>query len=315
MIFTKSLRVISLLVRRSIRYPSPGGRKRAFLALFLLTTLACESRAPATGVIMAVDDAGDTVRLARPASRVVSLVPATTEILFAIGAGPAMVGRTRWCDYPAAAAAVTDVGDGINPNLEAVAAQKPDLVVMYRSGSNAGPADQFRKLGIPTVQLSVDRLADVSRIAAFLGLLTGHQREADSVSRTLEAGLAAVSVAPDSTALRILIVAWDQPPMVIGAGSFLSELVERAGALNVFRDIAAPSAQISLEAVVGRNPDALLVSSDGPPALASRPEWRVIPAVRQQHFIHVQSSAFNRPSPRAPEAIRELAAKFRSLPR
>ena len=101
--------------------------------------------------------------------------------------------------------------------------------------------------------------------------------------------------------------------MAIGAGSFLSEMVTRAGGVNIFQDLSAPSAQISIEAVVERNPDALLVSIDGPPAIASRPEWRTVPAVREQHFIHVTSSAFSRPSPRAPDAILELAARFKEL--
>ena len=284
-------------------------------ALLLFSAAACQNDARLSGSLVVVDDAGDTVRLAEPAKRVVSLVPATTEILFAIGAGPVMVGRTRWDDYPAEAAAVTDVGDGINPNLGAILGQRPDLVVMYHSGANAGAADRLRQLGIPTARLSVDRLADVSRIARMLGRLTGHPAEADSVARTLESGLAAVSVPSDSAAPRILIVAWDQPPMAIGRGSFLSELVERAGGRNLFDDLKTPSAQISIEAVVDRNPDALLVSSDGPPALASRPEWQVVPAVRENRFIHVTSSAFSRPSPRAPEAIAELRQKLKGLPR
>jgi ABC-type Fe3+-hydroxamate transport system substrate-binding protein len=275
--------------------------------LLLLSAAACQKDSgTATGTIVEVDDAGDTVRLAAPASRVVSLVPATTEILFAIGAGPSMVGRTRWDDYPAEASRVPDVGDGINPNTEAILAQRPELVVMSLSGSNAGAAERLRRLGVPTVQLRVDRLADVSRIARLLGRLTGRKTQGDSVAQATEAGLARVSLPRDSAGPRILIVAWDQPPMAIGGGSFLSELVERAGAVNLFGDLAAPSAQVSIEAIVARNPDALLVSSDGPPAIASRPEWRVVPAVRGHRFIHVTSSAFSRPSPRAAEAIEEL---------
>jgi iron complex transport system substrate-binding protein len=103
--------------------------------------------------------------------------------------------------------------------------------------------------------------------------------------------------------------------MAIGGGSFLSELVERAGAVNLFGDLAVPSAQVSIEAIVSRNPDALLVSSDGPPAIASRPEWRVVPAVRANRFIHVTSSAFSRPSPRAAEAIEELKQKVAAFRR
>jgi ABC-type Fe3+-hydroxamate transport system substrate-binding protein len=284
----------------------------------LLAVGACSGQGDqrtSPGSLIAVDDAGDTVRLAVPASHVVSLMPATTEILFAIGDGPKVVGRTRWCDYPAEAQAVPSVGDVINPNLEAIVAVHPDLVVMYRSGSNAAAASRLRQMGIPTLQVTVDRLADVARVGRLLGQLTGREREADSVGRKLDADLASLVAPTDSTAPRVLIVAWDQPPIAIGAGSFLSELVARAGGINVFNDLSAPSAQVSLEAIVQRNPDVLLVSSDGPPSLASRPEWQVIPAVRAGRFVHVASSAFNRPSPRAPEAIRELREKLRAVPR
>ena len=226
-----------------------------------------------------------------------------------------MVGRTRWDDYPAEASQVPDVGDGINPNIEAIVGQRPDLVVMYLSGSNAGAAERLRQLGIPTVQLTVDRLSDVGRIARLLGDLTGRRPQGDSVANATEQEISRASVPPDSSGPRILIVAWDQPPMAIGGGSFLSELVERAGAVNLFGDLAAPSAQVSIEAIVARNPDALLVSSDGPPAIASRPEWRVVPAVRENRFIHVTSSAFSRPSPRAADAIAELKRKLVELPR
>ncbi len=297
-----------------------GGIRRAsaWLPVLLALTAAaasCGRERASSGSLVAVDDAGDTVRLASPATRIVSLIPATTEILFAIGAGPHVVGRTKWCDYPAVAAAVTSVGDGINPNLEAILGARPDLVVMYRSGSNAGAALRLRQAGVPTLQLTVDRLTDVARVGHLLGILTGRERQADSMGRALDSALVTGTRHPDSTSPRILIVAWDQPPIAIGAGSFLSELVERAGGINVFEDLKEPSAQVSLEAIVQRDPDALLVSSDGPPALASRPEWQVVPAVRAGHFIHVASSAFNRPSPRAPEAIRELQEKLRSLPR
>ncbi|MEP7326530.1 MAG: helical backbone metal receptor [Gemmatimonadota bacterium] len=278
----------------------------------LLLLAACTRVGANSGSLVVVDDAGDTVRLAHPAHRVVSLIPATTEILFAIGDGPVVVGRTHWCDYPAEAAQVTDVGDGISPNLEAVLAQKPDLVVMYRSGSNAAAAAQLRKLGVPALQFSVDRLVDVPRVARALGSVTNRQASADSLTAVFIRRLNEVSVT-DSSPPRILIVSWDQPPMAIGAGSFLSEMVTRAGGSNIFQDLKAPSAQVSIEAIVERNPDALLVSSDGPPSIASRPEWRTVPAVREQRFIHVTSSAFSRPSPRAPEAIQELVARFREL--
>ena len=99
--------------------------------------------------------------------------------------------------------------------------------------------------------------------------------------------------------------------MTIGHGSFLSEIVERAGGKNLFGDLAASAGVISVEAVVDRNPDLVLVTSDNEPAIARRPEWQTVAAVRARRFVKVTNSAFNRPSPRMPEAIAELADRLR----
>jgi ABC-type Fe3+-hydroxamate transport system substrate-binding protein len=103
--------------------------------------------------------------------------------------------------------------------------------------------------------------------------------------------------------------------MTIGRGSFLSEIVERAGGRNLFGDLAASAGVISVEAVVDRKPDLVLVTSDNEPAFARRPEWQTVPAVRLRRFVRVNNSAFNRPSPRMPEAVAELAARLREAVR
>ena len=258
-----------------------------------------------------VDDAGDTVRLARPARRVVSLIPATTELLFAIGAGPAVVGRTQWCDYPAAAAAVPNLGDGINPNVEAVLASRPDLVLLYNSAQNAAIAGRLRSLGIAAVRLNTDALRDVDRVGRILGRLTGHLAGADSVAAAFDSALAHATVAPTRGRPKVLLLVWEQPPMTIGRGSFLDELVERAGGTNLFRDVTASAGTVSIEAVTARDPDLILTSAAGPSSFARRPEWQAVRAVRERRFLPVTGSEFERPSPRAPAAIRELARQLR----
>jgi ABC-type Fe3+-hydroxamate transport system substrate-binding protein len=287
-------------------------RSTVFSAAVLV---ACASPQTSAGRIHVVDDAGDTVRLAEPARRVVSLIPATTELLFAIGAGPLLVGRTAWCDYPAAAAQVPNLGDGIRPNLEAIVAQHPDLVVLYRSAQNSEAAAGLRALNIPVIQMSVDRLSDVDRVAAILGRLTGRVFSADSMASVFDTALARVTVNSDSASRpKVLILVWDNPPMTVGAGSFLSELVERAGGRNLFADVQASSAQVSIEAVVSRDPDLVFVTGEGTPAFAERPEWRPVRAIREKRFVRVTNSAFNRPSPRAPEAILQLSSLLRRGP-
>ena len=103
--------------------------------------------------------------------------------------------------------------------------------------------------------------------------------------------------------------------MTIGRGSFLSELVERAGARTLFADVTTSSGVVSIEAVAARDPDLIFTSTEGPSTFASRPEWQAVAAVRRRRFLRVTGSEFERPSPRSPAAIRQLARKIRELER
>jgi iron complex transport system substrate-binding protein len=278
-----------------------------------LALLACGRPASgARGTVVVVDDAGDSVSVRAPVSRVVSLSPATTELLFAIGAGASVVGRTQWCDYPPEALRVTDLGPGINPNLEAILSVKPDLVVLYNSAQHAAVAARLRELGIPAIRVNTDALADVGRVGRLLGRLTGHAPGADSMSAAFDSALAATTAAGHRERRpRVLILVWEQPPMTLGRGSFLSELVERAGGDNLFGDVASSSAPVSIEAVSARDPDLILTAASGPASIADRPEWQVVRAVRERRFLRISGTEYDRPGPRSPGAIRALAARLR----
>jgi ABC-type Fe3+-hydroxamate transport system substrate-binding protein len=277
--------------------------------------IACRSGAVAPEGPVLIDDAGDTVRLAAAATRVVSLSPATTELIFALGAGDRVVGRTRWCDYPAAALAVPSVGDGLPPNIEAVLARRPDLVLLYKSPQNAEALSQLRAAGIAAAQFTIDHLGDVSRLARLLGPVLARTTGGDSLAAAFDSAIAAIGrdtltlVGPRPS---VLLLAWDQPPIAIGRGSFQSEILALAGGRNLFEDLLAPSAPVSIEAIASRNPDLILVGDTGAPRFAERPEWRAIDAVRRRRFIQLATPAFGRPSPRAPQVIAELRALLES---
>jgi iron complex transport system substrate-binding protein len=282
---------------------------RALRTFLLLLGFACrQPQPPIPGEL--TDDTGTRTALAAPPRRVVSLIPATTELLFALGAGDRLVGRTSWCDYPAEAARIPDLGNGIEPNVEAVVAARPELVLLYKSGANRGAAERLRALGLPTLELATDRIADIGRITRLLGRALDLREAAESLVARTEDDLAAATRPPVPPSVRpsVFILVWDRPAMTLGRGSFLSEILERAGARNLFEDLPSSSAQVSIEAVASRDPDYILVSGTGEPAIASRPEWRVVRAVRERRFLRVQGSEFNRPSPRVGLAVRELAA-------
>ncbi len=259
------------------------------------------------------DDASRRVTLAAPARRVVSLLPSFTEILFAIGAGDRLVGRTTWCDYPPEALAVPSVGDGMPPSVEAVAARHPDLVVLYRSGPNVAAAEQLERLGIRTVLFDLNLLDQLGPAARRLGVLTGQGKRADSLAGVMDS-LATQPPAPSTQSLAFIV--WDNPPIVIGAGSYLDRLAALAGARNVFHDVGSPSAQVSIETIAARDPDfvAVLTDSAVPPRYATRPEWRVVRAVRTARFLFLPGQLFGRPGPRAAVAIRELRRRLEAAP-
>lgn len=287
---------------------------RAYPVLLALVA-ACSSR-PAPHAINISDDWGRPVALAAPATRIVSLSPATTEILFALGLGPRVVGRTRFCDWPPAARAVPDVGNGIEPSVEAVAARRPDLVLLYASAANRAAADRLAALGIATAVLKLDLASDVRRAARTIAQLAGVPAVAESLVAAFDSSLRAVAARSASVPgrrLRLYVDAWASPPMTVGRGSYLSEVIRAAGAENLFDDVGASSATVSLEAIVARDPDAVLVlalDTLHEPSLGGRPGWSAVRAVREGRVLVVDANLYDRPSPRMGVAAADLAARL-----
>jgi len=195
------------------------------------------------------------------------------------------------------------------PNIEAVMARRPDLVVLYNAGPNVTAAKQLERAGIQTVLIDLNRLEDLGPAARTLGRLTGRQEQAESLAIVLDS--LACRPPPPST-ISLAFIVWDNPPIVIGHGSYLDQLAAQAGARNVFGDIAAPSAQVSLETIVARDPQwiAVLTDSAAMPAFSRRREWRAVRAVREGHFLLLPGSLFGRPGPRSGEAIAQLRARL-----
>ena len=254
------------------------------------------------------DDFGDTLTLRAAPRRIVSLNPPTTELLFAIGAGPRLVGRTTFDRWPPQALALPDLGNGLRPNVESVLAAKPDLVVLYGSDDNRDAARRLRAAGVATASYRVDRIADFERVTSALGALTGDSLAAratvDSVRATVARVRAATATLPRPTVFWPL---YDQPLLATGGGSFLNELIEVAGGRNVYAFLPEPSPRITVEDLLGRDPDIILVSPDSRARYLADPRWRALRAVREGRVISVDTTLVFRPGPRLGEAARSLA--------
>ena len=257
------------------------------------------------------DDYGRVVRLAAPPRRIVSLSPATTELLFALGAGDRVVGRTQYDLWPDSARLVPSVGAGMQPNLEAVLGRKPDLVVMYASGSDRGAADRLTTAGVATAAFRMDRIADFARVTILLGRLIGDTVRArtvvDSVTGTLDRVRHATQSLPRPS---VFLHAWEKPLMTLGGGSFVSELVTVAGGRNIYDSIPAPSPVVTLEDVLRRNPDIILVTPIERDHLLQSERWRALPAVRNGRVLAYDTNLVARPSVKLGEAAVSLARLF-----
>jgi iron complex transport system substrate-binding protein len=257
-----------------------------------------------------VDDFGDTIHagtISAPA-RIASLNPATTELLFALGAGPRLVARTTWDVWPGAARAVTDVGPGLRPNVEAVLARHPDLVVLYASAENRVAAEQLRNAGVAVIALRTDKLSDFARTSLELGRAVGESASAALVVDTMQRTLARVR---DATAHlehpTVFWHVWDSPIYTIGAGSFLDELLTIAGGTNIYADRKEASPQVSLEDIIHRDPRFILAGTSGKSSLTREPLWQGVRAVREGRVLVIDTNLVGRPSVRAGEAAVSIA--------
>jgi iron complex transport system substrate-binding protein len=280
--------------------------RRSSLLSLALAVLACgDSRGSSLG---GRDDFGDSVRVGAPPTRIVSLNPATTEILFTLGAGSRLVGRTKYDSWPDSAKLIPPLGDGIQPNVEAVLAAHPDLVILYASQDNRPAAARFRAAGVNTLSLKVDHISDFRRTVQLLGAILRDSLRAktvvDSVYRTLDSVRAATAKLTRPTVFWHI---WDAPVITIGSGSFMNELVDIAGGKNVYGDIPGPSAQVSLEDISRRNPDFILAGPIGKSQIASDSRWRIVRAARDNKIFVVDTLLVARPSVRLGEAAVSLA--------
>jgi ABC-type Fe3+-hydroxamate transport system substrate-binding protein len=288
----------------------PVLRIASLVVATLITLAACapEQAKPRT---VLTDDFGDTVVVRGTPRRIVSLSPATTEIAFALGAGDRLVGRTSWDLYPPEARAVPDLGSGIRPNVEAVLGARPDLVLLYASIDNRPAATRLRAAGINTLSLKIDRIADFHRAVRLIGLLVGDSAKgatvSDSVARTLARVERATAALPKPTVFWHI---WDAPLITIARGSYMNELIEIAGARNVYGDMAAASPTVGIEDVLQRNPRYIITGPEGAVKIKSDPRWSAAPAVKEGRVIVVDTALVGRPAPRLGEAAVSLARLF-----
>lgn len=250
------------------------------------------------------DSVGARITLHGTPRRVVSLAPSLTEDIFTVGGGAQLVGDTTYCVHPAAARTKVKVGSMLQPSAEIIVRLHPDLVLATQDGDSAVSIARLKQLGIPVYTFGPSNsYAAIRQNFLTMGAMLGHAVTAQAEMRALDAQLANIrQKLAERPAPRVFLQ--------LGAGSlytanrqtFLNDLLQAAGAVNIMANLPVRYPQVAREAVIAANPDAILVTLDASPAMSARAaaDWSrfgQMRAVQQRRIFAVNADLFNLPTP------------------
>lgn len=283
----------------------------SLLLVALLTLLAC--------------DATEAPQAGAPAvySRIVTLAPNLTELVFAAGAGEYLVGVSAYSDYPPEVAELPVIGDAFTIDQERLALLKPDLLLAWQSGTPAHIVDELRQTGYVVETIRTQKLGDISAAMLRIGGLTGRQYHAMGAADEFDAGLKLLERQhAGSERIRVFYQVSKRPLYTVSDGHFVSELITLCGGDNVFADLGELAPGIDVEAVIDRDPEVMLAATDaGADAFSEWDRWPNVASSRYGNRFLVPADEISRPTPRvltagaaicdALQSAREQRASFR----
>lgn len=253
------------------------------------------------------DDRGVTVTLPQSPQRIVSLLPSLTETVCELGECKRLVGVDRYSNYPAMVRSLPQVGGGIDPNVEAVVALRPDVVLMATSSRGV---QRLEALGLKVLALEPRSAADVQRVMGKIGQVL-EVADAQRVWRVIDAGVSAAAQSLPAAAKNTRVYfEVNRGPYAAGTSSFIGETLLRLGVKNIITPELGPFPKINPEYVVRANPDLIMIGARSAQGLAQRPGWSGMRALREGRlcvFTPEQSDVLVRPGPRMAEAARLMA--------
>ncbi len=258
------------------------------------------------------DDTGQTVVLASPARRVVSLAPHVTELLFAAGAGNAVVGTVDYSDYPEAAKGIPRVGGGAGLDIEAIVASRPDLIIAWQTGNPSWQVERLARIGFPVFVTEPRRIDDVADLLKRFGQLTGTENAAGMAAeefRRHEAQLRSRYLGRSTVPVFYQIL--DNSLLTVNGRHLISDVIQLCGGKNVFADIPGLTPHIDVESVLQKNPQAILASGYEALWPEWRDRWRTWPglsAVEHDNLFFIPPDLIHRHSPRILEGAERVCA-------
>lgn len=292
---------------------SPARPRRTW-CLALALALLFSAGTAAQAAVSITDDTGREIALERPAVRVIALYGALNEILDGLGRAEVIVARTNADATPARIAKLPVIGTHMRPNIEAVLAQKPDLVLQLAGRKEASlPVDALIKRGVRVAVFRAGSFTELFGVIRRVGVLTGSEAQAEAMVRGMEARLSALDAKIAATQARPRVLFEVRSPNMLAAGraGIVAELIRRAGGVNCVDD-KAKFARLSEEEIVRLAPEAYLIQrgpmNPAPLPLSKRPRLRAIPAAASGRAWFVDERKYSRPGPQSIDAAEELAA-------
>ena len=252
--------------------------------------------------VSAVDDSGNTITLAAPAQRIVSLAPHATELLFAAGAGGKLVGVSEYSDFPVAAKDLPSVGGSGQLDLERIVSLKPDLIIAWTSGNRARQITRLRQLGFAVFESEPRNFemiaSSLERLGALVGTDEGKSRAAQFRQHLLTLQQQYAGRAPVTVFYQI----WSAPLMTLNDAHIVAQVIKLCGGVNVFGQLKPLVPTVSREAVVKANPDMIIVSDETGAGLRPWRSLKNLHAVAHDNLYALNGGIMNRAGPRLLDA-------------
>jgi len=285
---------------------------KAIFRLFICSCFLVVVAATFSAKIVVTDDIQNTVILAKPPLRVVSLAPNITETMFALGAGNLLVGRTNYCNYPPEARKIPSVGGFSNPDLEKIVALKPDLVLMTNDGNPKEIAHRLKSLSIQFFVAGPEDLNSVSAFIEKIGLLLGKTGEGNKLAGQFSDRVASIKKKAMGLSRPAVLFLYGQDPMVsVSSGTFADDLLRAAGGRNIFGTSAVKYPLVGWDQIIAARPEVIFISDmghadGGKRQLAAFANHREIPAAVKGKIFIVNGDIIDRPGPRLVDGLELL---------
>lgn len=264
------------------------------------------------------NDDGQVFTLPKPAKRIISLSPGNTELLFAAGGGNHIVGVISFSDFPEAAKRIPVIGDSRELDLERVMMLKPDLLVVWRQGSSAKQIEQLRKLGVPLFFTDEYKLADIPKNIEVLGQLMGTEEQANKAAAELRNQLSELTKQyANQSPVRLFYQVWDNPLFTLNGKQIVNDAIRLCGGVNIFANQKVTAPNVSIEAVLQKNPEAIIGTNESASPDGSMAMWKkrypTMVAVKQGNLFELDGNLINRAGPRMISGVADLCEKLEQV--